>query len=82
MAMLKRMAIAVAVLFALNGAVAAQADCPALDLGLDAYNAGDDTTALAIWRPCAEQGNAVAQYNLGLMYRNGYGVAQDFDRQY
>ena len=30
------------------------------------------------WRPLAEQGDAVAQFNLGLMYYNGQGVAQDY----
>ena len=29
------------------------------------------------WRPLAEQGNAVAQYNLGAMYYNGQGVLQN-----
>ena len=29
------------------------------------------------WRPLAEQGDAKAQFNLGLMYRKGNGVPQD-----
>ena len=29
-------------------------------------------------RLAAKQGNADAQYNLGLMYANGYGVAQNY----
>jgi len=45
--------------------------------GLDAYNFGDFATALENWQPLAEQGNALAQYNLGFMYRNGQGVLQD-----
>ena len=44
---------------------------------LDAANSGDLTKALAVWRPLAEQGNAAAQFNLGLMYEKGDGVAQD-----
>jgi TPR repeat protein len=28
--------------------------------------------------PIAEQGDASAQYNLGVMYANGYGVPQDY----
>ena len=36
-----------------------------------AYKRGDYATALSIWRPRAEQGNAHAQYNLGLMYKQG-----------
>ena len=46
--------------------------------GLEAYNAGDYATALLEWRDLAEQGDAEAQYNLGVMYDNGQGVAQDY----
>ena len=28
--------------------------------------------------PLAQQGNPIAQYNLGAMYSNGEGVAQDY----
>ena len=45
--------------------------------GYTAYNAGDYATALREWRPLAEQGNADAQYNLGMMYDEGEGVPQD-----
>ena len=45
--------------------------------GLAAYQAGDFATALAEWRPLAEQGDAAAQYNLALMYDNGEGVIED-----
>ena len=47
------------------------------DEGLAAYNRGDYETALREFRPLAEQGVAVAQYNLGLMYRGGQGVPSD-----
>lgn len=46
--------------------------------GVRAYNRGDYETALSAFRPLAEQGHASAQYNLGVMYRNGKGVAQDY----
>ncbi|MDA9060739.1 sel1 repeat family protein, partial [Planktomarina temperata] len=46
--------------------------------GFAAYNAGDYATALQEWKPLAEAGNVVAQYNLGVMYDNGYGVPQDY----
>jgi TPR repeat protein len=36
--------------------------------GVAAYEKGDYATALRVWRPLAEQGNAMAQYNLGVMY--------------
>lgn len=45
--------------------------------GMDANNREDYATALREWRPLAEQGNALAQYNLGLLYRKGRGVPQD-----
>jgi len=45
--------------------------------GLDAGQTGDFATALREWRPLAEQGDAEAQYNLGIMYDSGTGVAQD-----
>ena len=45
--------------------------------GRAAYDAGDYATALREWRPLAEQGHANAQYNLGLMYRDGEGAPQD-----
>ena len=37
----------------------------------------DYKTALRLIRPLAEQGNANAQYNLGVLYDNGLGVPQD-----
>ncbi len=45
--------------------------------GLDAYERKDYVRALNNWRPLAEQGVAVAQFSLGQMYRQGYGVPQD-----
>ncbi len=47
------------------------------DEGVAAYNRGDYATALREWRPLAEQGNAGAQNNLGVMYDMGQGVSQD-----
>ena len=55
-------------------AVPAWADFQA---GMDANNRGDYATALREWRPLAEQGDALAQYNLGVLYRKGRGVPQD-----
>ena len=46
--------------------------------GMDANNRGDYATALREWRPLAEQGDALAQYNLGLLYVKGQGVPQDY----
>jgi TPR repeat protein len=55
-------------------AVPAWADFQA---GMEANTRGDYTTALREWRPLAEQGDALAQYNLGVLYRKGRGVPQD-----
>ena len=46
--------------------------------GVIAAQSGDWATALKEWKPIAEEGNAAAQFNLGLMYQNGYGVPQDY----
>jgi TPR repeat protein len=43
-----------------------------------AYDRGDYATALRLLRPLADQGNAIAQSNLGRMYDKGQGVPQDF----
>jgi hypothetical protein len=45
--------------------------------GKDAYDRKDYKIALKLWLPIAEQGDSKAQYNLGLMYANGWGVLQD-----
>ena len=47
------------------------------EAGLDAYKKGDYETAYKEWKALAEQGDAEAQFGLGLMYRNGQGVTQD-----
>ncbi len=70
---MKRLALAVALLIAL--AVPAWAD---FQDGVAAYNRGDYATALQEFKPLAEQGLAVAQNNLGIMYDNGRGVPQDY----
>jgi len=52
--------------------------------GMDAAQRGDFATALKEWKPLAEQGDAPAQNNLGhmhhlgVMYKNGLGVTQDY----
>ena len=45
--------------------------------GAEAYERGDYKTALQEWRPFAESGDPQAQFRLGLMYENGWGVNQD-----
>jgi TPR repeat protein len=55
-------------------AVPAWADFQA---GMEANNRGDYATALREWRPLAGQGDALAQYNLAVLYRKGRGMPQD-----
>ena len=43
----------------------------------DAYNRGDFETALRLIQPLADQGDASAQYSLGVMYGRGEGVAEN-----
>jgi len=43
-----------------------------------AYHRGDYATALRLVRPLADQGDADAQYNLGVMYAKGQSVPQDY----
>jgi TPR repeat protein len=50
------------------------------EVGWEALQRGDYATAFSKWEPLAGQGNAKAQYNVGLMYYKGEGVAQD-DKQ-
>jgi uncharacterized protein len=78
MAERKRLAVLVTVLavymaMAMPGAVSAgQFD--------DAFMAsanGDYAKAVRLYRPLAERGHATAQLNLGIMYADGRGVAQD-----
>ncbi len=45
--------------------------------GQDAFNVGDYETALAIWQPLADAGDAEGQFGVGLLYANGFGVAMD-----
>ena len=47
------------------------------DAAVEAYERGDYATALAGLQNYAEQGNALAQSILGLMYANGKGVPKD-----
>ncbi len=46
--------------------------------GFEAYNRGDYATAVRLWKPLAEKGDAKVQNNLGVMYENGQGVMQDY----
>ena len=51
-----------------------------LDDAERAAQRGDYGAALKVWRPLADQGDAAAQYDLGLMYADHRGVAQDYSQ--
>jgi len=46
--------------------------------GVAAFERKDYAAAMRILRPLAEQGNASAQNNLGVMYAIGNGIPQDY----
>ncbi|MFV1998072.1 MAG: tetratricopeptide repeat protein [Acidiferrobacterales bacterium] len=45
--------------------------------GLIAYNNGNYGRALRIWRPLAQAGHSLAQYNLGIAYARGLSVERN-----
>lgn len=45
---------------------------------LKAAQRGDFAVAVTLWLPLARQGNVRAQYDMGVMYQHGQGVAQDY----
>ena len=66
---------AAAMLLVTVGALPAAAQT--FDAAIEAYERGDYATALAGFQNYAEQGNAAAQFNLGVMYATGEGVPED-----
>jgi uncharacterized protein len=48
-----------------------------LEDAVAAYRRSDYATAFQVYHSLADQGLAVAQFNLGLMYANGQGVSKD-----
>jgi TPR repeat protein len=59
-------------------AVASAATAGPYEDGMAAYGRGDYAGAYGLLHQSAERGHANAQYNLGLMYEGGQGVAQDY----
>lgn len=58
-------------------ACAAPASAQSVKAGIDAWQTGDYSRAISIWRPLAESGDADAAFNLGQAYRLGRGVELD-----
>jgi uncharacterized protein len=64
-----------AVLLFLN--VAAPVAAGPFEDGTSAVKIGDLAIAMPLWRALADQGVAMAQFNLGVMYDDGQGVSRD-----
>jgi TPR repeat protein len=69
---------AFAVLIVLMFSVAQVTSAGPLEDGFAAAKRGDHATALRLLRPLASQGEVQSQTLLGLMYRDGTGVTQDY----
>lgn len=73
---MKKLLLTFALLLWLPFAYANEAE---LERGLEAYDAEDYKTALAIWKPIAEQGHASSQFWLGVLYENGKGTLENYN---
>src|SRR4030065_73129 len=71
---LKQVLLVCACFFALTGPAMADS----LSEANRVYNTGDYEQAVKLYSPLAKEGNAEAQYVLGMMYRAGRGVSQDY----
>ena len=71
-----------ALVLVLTVAVAGPALADTAQDGARYFQKGDYSHALAAWRPLADQGNAVAQNGLGIMYLDGKGVTQNTAEAY
>jgi TPR repeat protein len=61
----------------IGAAVVLPSHAQSVRAGIDAWQQGDASGAVAIWRPLAENGDADAAFNLGQAYRLGRGVSLD-----
>jgi TPR repeat protein len=71
---------AIGLVFGLCGAMLSGIALAGFDEGVAAFKQGDYAKALQEFKPLADQGIASAQFNLGLMYANGQGVAPDYQQ--
>ena len=72
--LLKQVLLVCVCLFALTG----QAIADPLSDAQHAYDTGNYAKAVTLYRSLAEQGIAIAQFKLGLMYGKGQGIQQDY----
>jgi TPR repeat protein len=76
--MTRALSFATATLLLPSLAAAGVAVAGPLEEGKTTYERGDYATALGLWLPLANKGNAEAQHRLGNMYTGGQGVPQDY----
>jgi len=72
-----RLALLCLILSYLTLASAPKAFANPMATGMAAYISGDYQRAIKEWRPLAEAGNPIAQYHMGVIYRDGRGVDID-----
>lgn len=65
-----------ALVMTLAGALPAAQAAEDMARSFDAVDRGNFDRAVAIWKGLAEKGDPQAQFNLGLMYHSGLGLAQ------
>src|ERR1022692_4579856 len=70
--------VLVVLLLACGVAQAVDAPPEAMIAAARAYQSGDFVTAARLFRPLAVQGDAEAQFMLGLMYHDAQGFPQDY----
>ena len=70
--MLKHFVLTFIIFFSYNTSQAAE-----LEDGFQAFTTGNYEQALRLWLPLAEEDNADAQYNLGILYQKGLGVEKN-----
>lgn len=58
---------------------AVQPSLASFEEGMAAYQRQDYVNAFKEWRPLAGQGDAIAQYYMGVLYANGQGVEQSYE---
>jgi len=74
MAGMRRFSLIIFALYIVSAHASLAAD---FQKGMQAYRQKDYGTALIEWRALADQGDANARHNLGVMYASGQGVVKD-----
>jgi len=83
--MIAAIGLAVALLMTLAAAPGTQSAAQAesnVVAGLEASNRSDYAEALRLFRLAADQGHPIGQFQLGVLYSNGFGVTRDYVEGY